>query len=760
MARAKGSSARSARPARMVRLLRRTALALLLTLVFVFSLIAGAVLHLGLPLSKLATASLLERFLDSTFEGSFEVGAIDQLSGQHARATDLIVKDPDGRVVLRIARLDAEVDAIALLERVLTAREVLSITLERVTARDCEVEFLRTKQRDAQGRPLTHVSLADAFTPVQRPPANKARQSRRVRVWLPTILLRDIYARGQIENSPVLEARIPLARSSLLATDRGVAVDVMRFGVQASGFSGVDTTAQGEIHVRVPGAVWGDVSGTLGQVPLAQKFRVENGILELTGHYPKLAPRDLRPLLGTWPLDRTIAVDVHIKVPPDALRVQAEVHALDGQAARVATLSAQGEIGLAPKNRAQLEVSSQALDLSAFLSQLPNSQLDSHTLLQLDWSGGPPRLKATSTIDAGRVSQLETPTVQAEAQWTQEGWTLEAQLGAENLAGRLHAAQAGDGPLSFQLQLPPTVVAQAPRLREALGPLRGVLSGTLQGSYAAHKLEADLELHVEQLTVSSLRAQSAQYRAQLSGSLDQPLLLQATGLVSATRVMVGKVGFSSVDLSHSGPVSTPELSLRARTSNGVDLQASATAAPLESTLTNVQAKLSPQGQPVVVAIQRIEYGASRLLLEAFSLQSVGHIEGNVLIHPAGARIDVHARQLSVSRLSDALGLSRGELEGDLDADVDLTLGDDSRGSVQIEVSNAAALGFRGMEFSTSASIQGRDIDGKLHATVGNVGAVRSSWQARLAGPALQLPSYSQAEGKLDLTAENLDFSTL
>src|SRR5690606_14544016 len=242
--------------------------------------------HLNLPVSRRAAAQILMSLVSDSLRGTIRVSSFAHFSQRGIAAEEIEVLDPEGRLVLKISHLSAEVDVLSILNRVFSENEKLSIEIERVQAEDCEVLLLPTTARSEDGSLESYPSIADAFEPVPTEGRQRKGNARPVRVWFPHINLRNVYARGSVAGSPTLEVRVADARAQVLATDKGASVDIQRFSMKASGVAGVDTAAQGEIHIRAPGPVWGDVTGTVGDVPVSQKFRFNEGSLTVEGQFP------------------------------------------------------------------------------------------------------------------------------------------------------------------------------------------------------------------------------------------------------------------------------------------------------------------------------------------------------------------------------------------------------------------------------------------------------------------------------------------
>ena len=284
---------------------------LVILLMFLASLAVGAVAHLNLNVSRRVAAQLVIGPVSSSLRGTIQVRSFTRLERTGISVDEVVVLDPQGRTTLRIRELSIDVDTFSILKRVLSQSEKLSIEIERVRAVDCDLLLLPTTVRDEKGQLLSYPSIADAFEPARTAKAS-AKGGRPVRVWLPNIGLTNVRARGSVAGSPMLDAQVRSAGGRVLVTDKGASVDVNRFLMKVSGVGGVDARAHGEVHIRAPGAIWGDVDGKFGQVPLSQAFRFEDGNIDIKGQFPSLKPEALRPLLGTWPLDQTVAVQNHM----------------------------------------------------------------------------------------------------------------------------------------------------------------------------------------------------------------------------------------------------------------------------------------------------------------------------------------------------------------------------------------------------------------------------------------------------------------
>src|SRR5688500_14993567 len=235
-----------------------------------FGVGAGAALlaHLNLAASRRATADVLGQTLAGLFQGQVTIGSIAQVTPGSVEAHDIVVRDQARRVVLKVTRLTAQADLFDILTRIVRGDEKLTIVIDHVRIERAEADIIP----DADGIP----TLAQAFTPRPSPPGTPSdTPSRYVRVWLPAVEIGHAFARGSVVGSPTLETEINGAHGSVLATPKGAAIDVKRFALVARGIGGGDAKGVAGLHIRAPGAVWGNFDGYMGEVQFGSAIRWE-----------------------------------------------------------------------------------------------------------------------------------------------------------------------------------------------------------------------------------------------------------------------------------------------------------------------------------------------------------------------------------------------------------------------------------------------------------------------------------------------------
>ncbi len=122
------------------------------------ALLASLAYHLQLPLAGVVAVDALTSLLNRTIEGELEIGELQNVSWEKLVALDVVVRDPDGREVIRVGRVAAWPDFSALFDGV--------IRIDRARARDGVVTLY------VSGEDEDTVSLVDAFLPVDTSPSS------------------------------------------------------------------------------------------------------------------------------------------------------------------------------------------------------------------------------------------------------------------------------------------------------------------------------------------------------------------------------------------------------------------------------------------------------------------------------------------------------------------------------------------------------------------------------------------------------------
>lgn len=742
------------------RLATGTFLGVLLSFVFLLSLVTGAVLHLDLPVSRRAGADLLEDYLSKNFRGGFQLGSLTRLERGGVTVENFEVFDPSARRVLSLGTLRVNVDLFGILDRVLGGYEKVSIEIREVSADDCEVVLLTSKQLDEAGQPLSHPSIADAFEPISAGETKSTTKGRPVRIWFPDVSLQNVYARMNLGDNLALQAKVRRAKAKVLVTDKGVSIDVARFLLNASGIAGADATAHGEIHVRAPGPIWGEVAGHIGEIPLSQTFRLEGQHIEMRGKFPEVRPSAARPLLGSWPLDRTISIDNYFHGTLSKVAVDLAIRHPSDDPEDFPPIRVTGFVEPTENLRADLTVQTRGLNLQGYLSDLPESRLDSTSQVKLALIGGAPEASVDSKIDKGVVAGVPTPNAHVIGSWSPSAFVADAHLEEEGAKVKVHAAQTGKGPLTYRVDLEEIDVAKNTRLAAVLPDVFGRAQGTVEGQLEGDILTAKANIKAQGIRFSDVTVAGAVIQAEASMPLSAPKDAVGSVEVRATDANLSGPRLSTVRITAQGPLLRPEIRAEAKTPDDITLTAKTNADLEERILRKVAVELSGRGKPIELTAESISFRDERVAVNDFSMKSTGEIHGDIDIGANGGTIDVQAHKLSVSRIFESLGFAKNEFGGDLSGKVDLRIGAHPEGMFELTVENGAFRGVDGLLFSANGTVKGRETKGSVSGSVRGVGSFESTWDATLGGELLQTSAYERATGSAQLRIDDLNLQGL
>jgi len=741
-------------------LLVGTIKALVVVTYVIISLIVGSVVHLATPVSRKATAQLLEQSLSSLFQGEVHVGEISRLLGGSVTVLNLEVYDPQDRLVISVERLDAGVDLIDIVQRVLAPYEKLSIEIKHIGASGIIVHLLRTFERDNHGTQLTHLSIQDAFSLADSSPSPSQGTSRPLRIWMPRIVLRDAQVDGSVASSPVMQTHVEQALAQLLVTDKGVLLDINRFGLRASGALGVDATARGEVHLRVPGAIYGDVSGVLGEIPMDFKFRTEERLVSVDAHFPRLEPAQVRPIVGSWPLDETLSLKLkaHGKLPQ--LDVDARAAILTGEQTEAFEIVADGTVQLEGEIGTDLHIVTRDLDLSKLLHTLPRSQLDSESQLQLVLAGTSPKLTAKTRLLSGNVGDHMLPPTTIDSSYAAGIFKTHASAQEPGLAFSLdlqHSEKTGVHAL-LDLQ---ELASSSPYLAAYAGGVTGAVQGRVEVQTRSDgTLKASCDLNAHEVRSGSIRVENARLSTSVSGDPAVPLELVARSKVDATGLALGPVRFKTMQVEQSGQLKTPHLKISAITDNDLTLTAEADTNVKKQSAHNLKATLDGNDTQVSLEAKHVAVTNERVIADEFVIKSIGEVRGSLNLSRHGGDIDVTARGLNLSRISRHLGLAQGEMEGDLNAQARLHIAEQSTGIVEFSLLHGAYKGLVDVAAELKAEVEGSRVTATASTTVPSLGKLKSRLNAKLGGSLLYPESWRSATGTLKTDATDIDLKTI
>jgi autotransporter translocation and assembly factor TamB len=302
-------------------MVRRAVEACVLGLSALALLLGLATLHLQLPAGRRAARSLIETVAHDQIAGELQVGAIDTLRLDNIVVRNVRLRDPEGRVVLSVARAEGRIDFTALLDR-----EVRVVDL-------------------AIRRPRAHLYPSLDGTPS----LVRALAPRAVRPWGPApflvslddAFLRDGRAEGVVLGAPVDVRRLD-AHASLLLDGVAPRIDIVwaRARVYAPLPGGADVAAHGRVVLPAMLDVRGRVTWSAGSA--WTRFALDHGSFDIGVQMAPTPAPALRALWAGWPFEGDVAGWATARGTLPDLRVATAGSIGD------AAVSARGRLGLPP----------------------------------------------------------------------------------------------------------------------------------------------------------------------------------------------------------------------------------------------------------------------------------------------------------------------------------------------------------------------------------------------------------------------------
>jgi translocation and assembly module TamB len=716
------------------------------TILFVLGATLGLVAHLNTAAGRRATASFLGRTLVDLFQGEVRIGAISKVSLEEVVAEDIVVRDEDGRVVLKVSRLTAHADVLDILTRVVRGDEKLTIVIDRVRIERAEAEIVPA----ADGLP----TLAHAFTPRPTPATPAGGPERYVRVWLPAIEIGTAFGRGHLEGTPTLEADVKGAHASVLATPKGAAIDIGRFSLVARGLGGADAKGVATLHIRAPGAVWSSFDGYMGDVQFGSVVRWEKEALDLKVDLPRAEPAAARALLAQWPLIVPAEARVHVKGAPPDLDVE-----LQGKVGERSTIFATGHLNVASPLRLDLEVTGRKLDLRSVLAQAPETSIDVDADVGLHQESGGIALELGGTVKPLTIRNVAIPALDFTS--TSQGGILtgEAKLHDIGLPIDLQFAVFSDGKLELNAEAKRVDLAKVERIG-AYFDGAGNADVRLHAVVEQGKLDSSLTLDVRNLSYRGALLQSGRLSATLRGPLQHWAQLSLDARVAGKKLSAGRFAFEDVGATARGPLLVPSVTVTLKDSHGPSFDARATVAFTDPvSIRELSLGVLREGVEIRGEVAQLDVSDDRVLVRDLRLHgATGELTANAEVRPEGLSANAQGQNLDLSAFSRILGLPRGVLEGRASLAVDiLASGKTQRGSLELSASKAALFNLNGISGQLSAKLDGHRLSGASTGTVEGLGGFAADWDTVLAGPPTERRSFERATGSV---AINLNDVTL
>ncbi len=721
-----------------------------LFLVFAGASSAAFVLHLDLPAGRRLASSVTASILNDLFLGSFEVGGVSKLSANRFVADEVTVADPEGRVVLKVRNLRAELDSVELVKRLLSSetRVTLAIPYVRVERAEAYVE------PDPETGSL-NIARAFELRPEEQKSASTSTSSRQIRVWLPNIELDQGFARGKVGDLPTLEAELRGARGQVLVTPVGVAVDVPRFATTWRGLAGADLRGIASFHLRGDRHVWTSFDGYFGEVQVDSVVRIDSGVLKVSVDLPRAEPDAVRALWPDWPVQAVASGHVEATGVTEHLATTATLKVGSSVLDATGITRLSGDVGV------NLEVTGKDVDLRAIWPEMPETRVNGFTTLSLWSSPQGVAAEVNAQTDAFDLADVTVPALDLTGTLEQGRFDARANAHERGLPLRVDFTAHPGGKLELVATTRRFRLEKSPRIASFV-KATGYADGKLEASLEEKQLEATLTADLEDLRTSDLALARGKVVIRASGPIDRPERLDVVSrLVGSDLNALGR-NFESVKAETRGSTLRPALTASLSSPDGPSVDAKA---KIEldhgPRVSGVELEIKNDRTNVRARAERVAIEKDRIEIADLSLTGAGDLEGSISIRPRLVNIEARGKDVDLDVLSNLLGLPRGRIGGKLDVDAEVVVADDvQRGRVELELVQGSVENVSGLGVALEASLDGDRLDGTARTTLAGIGHGTTQFNLKLAGSAAEIESYRRATGRTELRLDELDLSYL
>ena len=747
-------ASRRSRRGRVGRAVRALVGALLLGAVFVTALLGGLLLHLGTPPARRVLASALSEGLSALFVGEVTVSHLDVVGPSQLAARGVVVRDPEGVVVLEIGRLRVNASGFEIARRALLGTGKQTLVIDHVRADEVTCAVLTDAQ---SGSP----SIARAFQPApsSRSSEPSAASAREIRVWLPHVEIGRGSARGVFPGLAAVEADVSHVIGSVLATRHGAAVDVARFGTVVRGLGKVESRGTGELHVRAPGRMWSSFDGFVGDVGVSAWAELRGKVLEARVDLPRAAPDAVRAVWAAWPFWEDARVHVVARGELPSLAAQAEVDVGPTRWRADGHLRLAGDVGV----RADLEA--QHLDLRSLVPASPPTDIGASAQLVLFEGDEGLTVKINGITTPATVGGVEVPATDVAGALVAGIFGGKATLHERGIPVKVDLEIGRDGAVDLSLHARTFRLQRAPRIA-ALTTADGFADVKVAGRVVDAKLDATVDGNIDAFSLGELAARRARVSGRVRGPLAEPARLEVDLRVDASGVRSAQAAFERVDLGVWGPVSRPRVRARLNDPRGPSFKLDGTVEPFAARAAGLRVAVSRGGVRVEGKVDRFAIGAGTVTVTGLELRGAGgSLALDAAIDARHAVIRSRGQGVDLAEVARILGLPPGLVSGRVDAaDVDVELYDQparpSRGRVALDLVDVDVLGLSDARLRVEGSLEHDELDGHGALEVPALGVATLDVGLRLGGAPLTAEAWSEATGATELRLAGVDLAEI
>jgi translocation and assembly module TamB len=736
---------------RVLRVLWRVGEGAGLVLVFASGSILALLLYANLPAGKRLWAVTLQRVLSGAFYGNFSIDAVDHLSLGELRAHGITVRDPDGRVVLTVSTLDADADLVSLARKILRGTGTVTLRIDHARVERAEVYLM-------PGHDGAVPSIVDAFTPLpsESPSTPSTPSARKLKVWLPEIVVGHIYGRVALGSVPTLETELSAVHGSVLGAPDVTAVDVERFSMLARGIGGVDARGIGSVHVRTPGAFWTSFDGYFGEVQLGTVVRIDGPTLDITVDVPRAEPADARALWAGYPLQKDVGAHVEAVGTVHSMHTQARI--LVGRG----SIDSSGELRLSGDPGADLDVSGRGLNLQAIWPTAPETQIDADAALSVFKSGDELVADVNGSTRETRILGAPVPAIDVNGTYSSKGFDARATLHEPGVPLKATITVHPNGAIDGTAEAKRVDLSRAPRL-EPYFKGRGVLDLQLKAHLEKNKLDAQVDADLRDFQDGQLSLKSSKITGRASGPLNALNQLSLDFSAKSQMVRAGAFGFDEIDASARGPVTRPLVSAKVNNRYGTSITAKGTVtthgAPRVDKVTVV---VERDDAVLTTTVSEVAFDGDQVHVNGLDLQGAGgKLSASGQFGPERLALVAQGDGLDLGVIAHALGMPRGVLAGKVGLDADLDSSKkDQHGSLILKLDQGQIDGVTVDSLSLASQLIGSHLDLQTTAKFRDFGDFSGEARTTINGSLGDLETIEHATGSVTISAEHLPLGLL
>lgn len=753
-----------------------------LSLVFAGSLVAGAVLHLGLRGPRELARTGVNALLADTFQGRVVVHRLGGLSLTSVSGIDAEVFDPEGRRVLALDNASATFGTYNLLSSLVTG-DTLDVEIHRLDVQDAMVVL----EQDAEGQ----LSIARAFE--SRTP-DTGEPSTPVQVDLSNIHIAHLRAEGHLQGGDEAGAERQSAghepqpgpalatsatafpidvdaehlRGDFQYSEEAIGIRLRHVALVARDLEGSDLSVvlSGQVHLPedpLDATVAADCSGYFGAVPFSARAALLERKVEAALDVPETeadAVNALYPSALSFQAPVAARVRVHGTLP----ELHPDVWLQLGQG----ELTARGMVRIPddhdPAISAVLQLDATSLDLANLQLAAPRSTLSAslQTTVRREQDG---RLAGTFVLfnQSGEVAGQLVPAATAQGGFTDRAAFGSASVAEPGAPTFVAFSALAPEPFAFEtVTFGATTTVPSLNGISRVGPIgRGRAHASTQGTLRLDSMTitANAVATVAGFApaASDVYVGSARAEVDVAGKLDNPTIdahidgsiLQASGFsFLALRADVeGTVRALQADLHLVGGADTPSVKARAKVllpDGAVEVR--------DGQLVVWREDVSATANIPFVRVAGAEVVARDVEVEGLGtpLRASAHLNGDRL------DVKVLAHALDLSRVAALAGSRMAAVHGLARLDVDLlsTPGGGARGHVNAHLSGLPIPGLTEAGAHVAMLLEDRRLYGEVSFESPRVGQVSvRAEEVQLAGPLLQPRAWIGATGAAVVAAK-------